>query len=243
MGSVKLMKAGNYLAVLTFAVVSGCDNAGNRPESYGCQAAYDAGYECARELVSDRQIIRNELSPVYECRKGKDCAEFVRELPDGYYWLVGTDEFGERFEKSVVVGENGWRYAGKVRTELVFMSQDYRWTNAECHLEDFSADSIRGICVNYGVRDSWCAEAKDSLICKDRECERDECTFAFPVGVSDSVGLSYSIQCLRSGFTYLWSDWAEIDAKKDSVIVSVTDSIISVIVPLATVTWTKRPGL
>ena len=245
-GRFEMIRSDRYGFLLVACFVFGCGDTAKTQAAFGCQFAYDESYECAIELSEPESA----LSPVYESRQGQECSEFVKNLDDGYYWLVGEDEQGVRFDSAVVIGKDGWKYDGKFEVEGATRGNwsflpEYYWTNSKCQLLRYTSKSVEGKCLNYLFIGPICYEDQntDSVICEESRCKKRECSFEFPVGTFDSTGLSPSIGCLRSGIEFSIPAMMYAEEKQDSVNVSVTDSVISIVIPNLTVTWTKRPGL
>lgn len=234
-------------ALCALALLAGCGTETDDGPEAGCVAAYDDSYQCH----SRAQDI-SALDPVYSSRKAQECSEFVRNLDDGRYWLTGTDESGEPFDSLVVVGETGWMWDG-TRVNGPCISLNWNCMDAEgkgipcfsrlvdeeyavCRLTSVSLDSIQGKCA---TNTRWVATSPDESGIYEKTCERDECSFAFAVGVSDTAALAPAISCLRR----TGRDCFELLDSGDTVTVAVSDTAVSIAAPNVTVTWTKRPGI
>ena len=228
------------------ALLAGCGTETDGGPKAGCVAAYDDSYRC-HSLVQNVSA----LDPVYSSGKPQECAEFVRNLDDGRYWLTGTDETGAVFDSLVVVGETGWMEDGRrvdgacvtlnslcriAEGEIIpCFSHNIDEVDAVCRLTSVSADSIQGKCA---ANNRLIATTPDESGAYEETCQRDECSFAFAVGVSDTAGLAPAISCLHRKDC----SFAE-NLTITTVTVSVSDTLVSIVAPNVEVTWTKRPGL
>ena len=236
------------LALCAAALLAGCGTEADDGPKAGCVAAYDDSYRC-HSLVRDVSA----LDPVYSSGKPQECAEFVRNLDDGRYWLTGTDESGAAFDSLIVVGETGWMQDGarvggacivvslncmnaEGKMIIPCFSHNIDEVDAVCRLTSVSADSIQGKCA---ANNRLTATTPDESGAYEERCQRDECSFAFAVGVSDTAGLAPAISCLHRK-DCLWG----FAGYRKTVTVSVSDTAVSIVAPNnVEVTWTRRPGL
>ena len=227
------------------AFLAGCGTEADGGPEAGCVAAYDDSYRC-HSLVRDVSA----LDPVYSSGKPQECAEFVRNLDDGRYWLTGTDETGAAFDSLVVVGETGWMQDGKSEKAGMMLLMDwlcidtcgfvYGDDDVVCRLESVTVDSIRGACEHNASVTSGKWSPVAGTIAEESECEGYKCPFAFAVGVSDADSLKSAIVCLRQDLIGIGESYAD---ESTTVTVSVSDTLVSIAAPNVEVTWTKRPGL
>ena len=237
---MELLMLGKRLAVIvpTLAlIIVGCSDTTSAPEeTFGCQYAYGTSYMCYRHIPASP-------IPIYETTNVKECIQFAGNLEEGVYWLKGIDESGKEFVVKEIVGQEGWRFDGVVSVgsylyDPMLDINGTSWTHSNCELENVSSDSIRGNCErHYAVKGLWCDAQSSEECMKNWKCSKETCSFALPVGETDSTGLTASIQCLRPDL------WFTRSGGEDSVSVTVSDSVISIVIPNLTVTWTKRPGL
>jgi len=217
-----------FLVVMLFALVfAGCSTPSNESTTPGCRFAYDESYECYKGKPYS-------LEPIYETKKAQECSEFARALGEGVFWLEGTDESGEKFARKEVVGENGWRFDGVVRSNIIYIAGSSSWIHTVCRLESVTSELIQGVCGAYYFPKEECRSADSFQEClQELQCLERNCSFTFPIGDSQGTAISESVKCLLP----------YPDERHDTVAVSVSDSVVSISIPNLTVTWTKRPGL
>ncbi|MBP5285071.1 MAG: hypothetical protein ILO34_03040 [Kiritimatiellae bacterium] len=236
MDALKLAKVLVVLFICVAVALVGCEDSPNGRINNVRYYAYDQAYSCQSGTQKGAKAVAVSDGTV-------DAAAFVKGLPDGVYWIVGENAEKGELADSVLVGSNGWEKDGAVETRgnfLMGLADQPRNSNDErsyvCWLSEYSTIEISGRCYSFKLTSPYDCEADACL----HSCAISSCEFSLPVGVTDSSDVSAAVSCLRE-----WKTFQKfgIYVESDSVVVSVTDSIVSIVVPNVTVTWTKRPGL
>lgn len=220
---MKICSAVIFLAL----ALAGCSEQPNESGSFGCLYAYDESYECyaGQSFPS---------APVYQTKNGQECSEFAKNLGSGVFWLEGMDGTGEKFIRKEVVGEDGWRSDGVVRSDIIYAAGLSSWSHTVCRLEDVSFERVRGSCGAYYFPRTNCGQDESSQDCLQKlQCSKRDCHFSFLIGASYGAEVFESVKCLLPYPEEL----------RDTVKVFVADSAVLISIPNVTVTWTKRPGL